>query len=71
MGQIMGGVDSKCIGDRGNDTRLGNVYSTPAGVAPTSTMTKDKVPMPDQMELERRFTKVLVNKNIYYYLYLH
>ena len=60
MGQIMGSVETKCIGDRGMEGRITNVQSSPIGVLSTSTMTKDKVPMPDQMEIDRRFTKILV-----------
>ena len=57
----MGSADSKCIGERGGDQPVRNngVFSGVGGGG-GAALTKDKLPMPDTDELERRFTKVLV-----------
>lgn len=57
----MGSADSKCIGERGGEQPVRNngVYGGGGG----ASLTKDKLPMPDTDELERRFTKVLVRQS--------
>ncbi|CAL4106192.1 unnamed protein product, partial [Meganyctiphanes norvegica] len=63
----MGSGDSKCIGERGGcgEGAMGRnnvVYtSTGGGGGP---LTKDKLPMPDHQELDRRFTKVLASMDL-------
>lgn len=61
----MGIAESKCIGDRGGETigRNNGVYSSGGGGG-TLLHTKDKLPMPDATELERRFTKVLASMDL-------
>ncbi|XP_071545954.1 formin-like protein [Panulirus ornatus] len=57
----MGSAESKCIGDRGGEGVGRNNGVQTSGVA---TLTKDKLPMPDTDELERRFTKVLASMDL-------
>ncbi|XP_050738380.1 formin-like protein isoform X2 [Eriocheir sinensis] len=58
----MGSADSKCIGERGGEQPVRNngVYGGGGG----ASLTKDKLPMPDTDELERRFTKVLASMDL-------
>ncbi|KAK8403020.1 hypothetical protein O3P69_000924 [Scylla paramamosain] len=63
----MGSADSKCIGERGGDqqpVRNNGVYCTGGGGGGGAALTKDKLPMPDTDELERRFTKVLASMDL-------
>lgn len=63
----MGSAESKCIGDRGGETieRNNGVYSSGVGGGGGGgSLTKDKLPMPDATELERRFTKVLASMDL-------
>ncbi|XP_064078268.1 formin-like protein isoform X1 [Macrobrachium nipponense] len=68
----MGSAESKCIGDRGGEPAVGRnngVYSSGGSCAGGGgggggALTKDKLPMPDATELERRFTKVLASMDL-------
>ncbi|XP_063585534.1 formin-like protein isoform X3 [Penaeus indicus] len=57
----MGSAESKCIGDRGGEPCGRN---NGVCIAPGGALTKDKLPMPDSTELERRFTKVLASMDL-------
>lgn len=59
----MGGVESKCIGENGGgDLISGRSNGVTCGV-PTSgggSLSKSKLPIPEHVELEQRFAKILV-----------
>lgn len=57
----MGSAESKCIGDRGGEPVGRN---NGVCIAPGGALTKDKLPMPESSELERRFTKVLASMDL-------
>ena len=66
MFAIMGGVESKCVGD--TPAGLDNSSGRSNGVTPcrlpntVGSLSKAKLPMPDSGELEKRFAKILVSR---------
>lgn len=68
----MGGVESKCTGEKGGGSEIVSTFSGIRSVvngsngvtcgAPTSAgLHKTKLPMPDHAEVESRFAKILVS----------